>query len=228
MMNVTTFQNSKDLTDELTTLLRAELSRPHSSPAAIMLAGGSTPMAAYARLAANPPSISPNLRLLFSDDRHVPPTDPKSNFGQTSAMIRALRIPPERVIRVLGERPLAEAEAAFEKSVSEHLQAGGTIPFGLLGLGADGHTASLFSAEHIRKAQGRRALAVARPDGLNGVSLTPDVLSQVQRIIFLVTGAEKKLRVNQLIAEPSSIPAGLAVARAPRVEIWCDTAACPI
>ena len=59
-----------------------------------------------------------------------------------------------------------------------------------MGLGADGHTASLFNTANLEQARGKLAIAVQRPDGLQGVSVTPELLSKVAEPLFLVTGAD--------------------------------------
>lgn len=227
MIRLKVFRDAAALTDAVVALLRA-----HFSPAteaagcrAVMLAGGSTPMAAYRRIAESPFPVDPNLRILFSDDRHVPPDDAKSNFGNARPMLRALGIPDHRVTRVHGELPLEDAVDRFESDLHSLLGGGCRISLGLLGLGADGHTASLFSPAHLEEAREQLALGVDRPDGLQGVSTTPDFLSRVEQIVFLVAGADKQPMLKKLLHESASIPAGLAVAANRHVEVWADPAA---
>lgn len=131
-------------------------------------------------------------------------------------------------MRVHGERPLPDAVSEFDREVGAFFERGGEVPFGLLGLGTDGHTASLFTESHLKESEGRWAIGVSRPDGLNGVSLTPQALARVARVVFLVAGTDKRAVLQQLIRAPNSVTAGRAVAGCPRVEIWCDAAANPL
>lgn len=192
---------------------------------AIMLAGGSTPMAAYARIAASPCPVEAGLQVLFSDDRHVRADSPKSNYGNTRPLLNALGLAAPRVLRVQGELPLAIAADRYDADLRA-LQANGCgVALGLLGLGADGHTASLFHRSHLEQARGRLALGVDRPDGMQGVSVTPDFLAGIGRIVFLVAGPDKRIMLQRLLHEPTSLIAGLAVRGNPHVEVWADALA---
>ncbi len=215
--------------DELAAALSDELAKAAALPAtsAIMLAGGTTPLAAYARLTVQPPSIDPGLNILFSDDRHVPPDSPQSNFGQVRPMLEAWRLTDERILRVHGDDPLPQAALRYDRDLAHFVGNGGKIGLGLLGLGADGHTASLFSERHIAEAQDRWAIPVQRPDGLNGISVTPRLLREVKRLLFVVSGTGKRAMAERLLKEPSTIPAGLAVSGHPAVELWTDQDAWP-
>lgn len=199
----------------------------HTTPRALMLAGGSTPMAAYRLLAADPPALDPAIRVLFSDDRHVPPEHPKSNYGTFRPLLEAMGLGADRTIRVRGEKPLPEAVQALEDDLRDLLEAGTVLPLGLLGLGADGHTASLFTPAHIEEAAGRLAIGVDRPDGLRGVSATPDFLHRVERVLLVVAGADKRPMTTRLLREPLTLAAGLALRGHHGVELWVDPAAAP-
>jgi 6-phosphogluconolactonase/glucosamine-6-phosphate isomerase/deaminase len=83
----------------------------------------------------------------------------------------------------------------------------GPSALGLLGLGADGHTASLFNQEQLSQARGKLAIAVDRPDGLQGISVTPEVLSRVAQPVFLVTGADKHAIVEDFLRSDSALVA---------------------
>ncbi len=227
MLRARCWSTAEALTEAVAEELTREATRPAAKPHAIMLAGGTTPLAAYARLAARPPTLCPQLHVLFSDDRHVPLDSPHSNAGQIQPLLHAWGLTPDHILRVHGELPLAEATAAYQDTLQRYLDQGGTVPLGLLGLGADGHTASLFTARHIADGQQALAQSVARPDGLNGVSVTPRFLRAVQRILFVVSGAGKRAMAERLIREPAALPAGQAVAGHRAVEVWMDRAAWP-
>lgn len=221
------FADPSALARAVADLLAAQLAASSAEPQAVMLAGGTTPMAAYELLAQDPPVLAPSTHLLFSDDRHVRPDSPKSNYGNMLRMLRALRIPPERVFRVWGELGLADAAGRYNDELNQYLSRGGRVALGLLGLGADGHTASLFNRADVEAGAGAWAIPVKRPDGLNGVSVTSGFLRRVARVVFVVAGADKQVMAGRLLREPDSIAAGLAIKGHAAVELWTDTAAWP-
>lgn len=224
MMRTLRFENADALARALCDALTAALAQP----GLVMLAGGSTPLAAYRLLAEGKSEIHPAARVFFSDDRHVPPDHPKSNYQNIAPLLHDAGLPDTRIVRVKGERPLEDAVADYAQALEKIFAHEAPAPLGLLGLGADGHTASLFSAAHIAEAEGRWAIGVHRPDGLDGVSATPLVFNRIQRILIAVTGAEKKLMAEKLVRDPRSIPAGIALRGHRGVELWCDAAAWPL
>jgi 6-phosphogluconolactonase len=207
----------------LTERLAAALGAP--AGAALMLSGGTTPLPAYRALGARPPVHAPGLTLLFSDDRYVPADSPASNYHQSRPLLDALGLPPERVLRVRTELALAEAAADYEQRLDELIAGGARIGLGLLGLGAEGHTASLFSSVDLERARGHRAIAVQRPDGMSGISVTPELLAHVTEPVFLVAGAGKHAAVQALLARDPQLIAWRAVQGCERVELWMDQAA---
>ena len=156
---------------------------------AIMLSGGSTPLPAYRALARNPLPHDDRLHILFSDERYVPSDSAASNYHQSRPLLDALALPAAAVARVRTELPLDEAAADYERQLAALLNSDVRIGLGLLGLGADGHTASLFGAADLERARGHLAIAVHRPDGMSAVSVTPDFLSHVQEPVFVVAGS---------------------------------------
>src|SRR5256886_2591758 len=157
---------------------------------AIMLSGGTTPLPAYRALARGPLPHD-RLHVLFSDDRYVPSEADASNYHQARALLDALALPASSVARVHTELPLAEAAADYERQLAALLNSGVRIGLGLLGLGADGHTASLFGAADLERARGHLAIAVQRPDGMSAVSVTPELLAHVEDPLFVVAGGGK-------------------------------------
>jgi 6-phosphogluconolactonase len=200
--------------------LQQAISGPNASRTAVMLSGGKTPLPTYRELAARKPRPAPDLHLLYSDDRYVPPTSESSNYYQSRDLIEALALPESAVLRVRTELPLEQAAADYEKRLAQLLKSGIRITLGLLGLGADGHTASLFNTANLDQARGRLAIAVQRPDGLQGVSVTPELLSQVAEPLFLVTGPDKHDIVEAFLRSDSDLIARRAIAGCAKAEIW--------
>ena len=219
------FASRMALESELTQRLARAIAAPDA--AALMLSGGTTPLPAYRALARPGLPHAAELRILFSDDRYVPADSPASNYLKAQPLLSALALSSAAVLRVRTELPLEEAARDYETRLAAHLRAGGRIGLGLLGLGADGHTASLFGSADLERARGRLALAVQRPDGMSAVSVSPELLAQVAEPVFVVAGADKRNAVDRLLAQDPELTAWRAVAGCSRVELWMDEAAAP-
>ena len=196
-----------------------------SASFAVMLSGGSTPIPAYRTLATQTSSSRPGLHILFSDDRYVPVTSDASNYFQTRPLIEALKLDEQHLLRVRTELPLREAVADYAQQVAGLAERRVPMPLALVGLGADGHTCSLFSKADLGRARDADAIAVVRPDGRNAVSVTPRVLERADLVVFVVSGADKQTAVRALVNQDPAQTAWSAVSRCRRVEVWGDGAA---
>ena len=176
----------------------------------IALSGGSTPKSLYNLLATNARSTLPWEKIFFfwGDERHVPPTDPESNYCMANeAMLSKIPVPASRVFRFAGENPDATAAAeAYEKTVRKFFQlAPDEIPrfdLILLGMGPDGHTASLFPG--TAALQERTRLAVANwveKMKTTRLTLTLPVLNAAHYVAFLVSGTDKATVLHAVIEE---------------------------
>jgi 6-phosphogluconolactonase len=201
-------------------LLKRKMQVGAGHPHGVLLSGGKTPLGLYRRIQAHPFAVDPECRILLSDERHVPPDSPESNYGAMRGMIRALGVPRRRVLNVSAGLRLRDAADRYDRRLNAFLKRGGRISLGFLGLGVDGHTASLFSEDQIAGGEGRWAIAVRRPDGRGGVSVTRDLLARAERIVFFVAGPEKRKAVNRLLLNPDSLPAGVAAGGSRRIEVW--------
>jgi len=190
------------------------------TPSALMLSGGTTPLAAYRALAQRSWPRTAGLHVLFSDDRYVPSEAPASNYHQSRALLEALALPAAAIVRVRTELPLPQAAADYEQQLAALLSSGVRVNLGLLGLGADGHTASLFATADLARARGHLAIAVQRPDGMSGVSVTPDFLARVAEPVFAVAGSDKQAAIRALTAGDAGSVAWQAVQGCPQVQLW--------
>ena len=212
------------LADRLEQAIRATAAQSGGSPV-IMLSGGHTPLPAYREVARRRPPHGDKLTIIYSDDRYVPADSDASNYHATRPLIEALGLPESQVLRVRTELPLAEAASDYESCLRTLLASGAGLGLALLGLGPDGHTASLFLPKHLQQARGHLAIPVQRPDGMQGISVTPDFLANVSEPLFVVAGSGKHDAIAAFIAEDPNLVALRAVAACPRVELWLERAA---
>jgi 6-phosphogluconolactonase len=215
------FASRSTLESALEERLAAAIGAPGVPAPALMLSGGTTPLPAYRALSLRPAlARNETLRILFSDDRYVPGDSPASNYHQARPLLDALSLPPAAVLRVRTELPLEQAARDYESQLEALLESGAGIGLGLLGLGADGHTASLFGAADLERARGRLAIAVRRPDGMSAVSVTPDLLGHVAEPVFVVAGGTKHDALTALEKQDPQLIAWRAVAECSAVELW--------
>lgn len=190
----------------------------------IALTGGTSPGRAYELAAQREPDWSP-ASLWWGDERCVPPEDERSNFRLArETLLDALEAPPREVQRIRGE--LGAEEAAQEYDL---LLNGVQLDFVLLGLGPDGHVASLFPGEPTVEERERRAIpAEARLEPLvDRVTMTVPTLSSAPAVVFIVTGEKKAEAVEHAFAHPPSpaTPASLIRSTAGRTSLIADAAA---
>ena len=164
-----------------------ELARAAEEGGHIAVSGGSSPRPAYERAAARRPDWA-GVTLWWADERCVPPEDARSNYRLVrETLLDGLSRPPA-VHRVRGELPPEEAAAAYDQEIH-----GVRLDLALLGVGPDGHTASLFRGSPALDEKERSA--VAGPPGLEPlvprVTLTVPMLSAARLVLFLVVGEEK-------------------------------------
>jgi 6-phosphogluconolactonase len=187
----------------------------------VALSGGSTPKALYGLLLNNPmlQAMVPwsKTQFFFGDERHVPPTDPESNFRMaTEAMLAKAPIDAKQVHRIKGEkRNAAQAAEEYDEDLRASFRlTDGQLPrfdLVLLGMGPEGHTASLFPGTKALKEE--RRLVVNNWVGklyTDRITLTPPVLNNAARVLFMVHGAEKAPALKAVLEgpyEPDQLPA---------------------
>jgi 6-phosphogluconolactonase len=188
--------------------------------ARIVLAGGRTPRAAYALLSGERKADVEwrRVALYFGDERCVPPDDESSNYRMArETLLDPLGLRGSSVRRVAGE---LEPDAAARDYDSElrHLRAEHEPMFDLvlLGIGPEGHTASLFPGSPALEENGQLAMAVVAPvHPPQRVTMTPPALGSTAQMVFAVTGADKADAVARVIAGDEDLPAARVSRLAP-------------
>jgi len=173
----------------------------------VALSGGSTPRTTYALLASDEFAARvdwPRVRVFWGDERCVPPDHPDSNYRMArEALLDKVPIPTENVHRMRGELPPDQAAAAYQAELEAVLGAGGRFDLILLGMGADGHTASLFPGTAALREQARWVVAYY-VDRLAAwrVTLTPVAINAAAHVTFVVSGAGKAERLREVVTGP--------------------------
>ena len=172
----------------------------------VALSGGNTPRTVYSLLASEHKQLPwNNIHIFFGDERHVPPEDPESNFLMASeALLSKVPIPEVNVHRIHAELDAQTAAAEYDQQLVNffHLSNHDWPRFDLifLGLGEDGHTASLFPASKALTESSRRVVAnwVEKFQTFR-ITLTFPVLNNAAEVAFLVSGAGKAQILNQVL-----------------------------
>ena len=208
--------------ERLTRLI--QLAIAGSGNAILCLTGGRTPQRLYTHLSDPARAWRDNIdwsrvHLFWSDERHVPPEHPDSNYGMTkAALLDRVPIPSAQVHRMRGEtRDPQDAAAEYEDTLQRAFAAAGrgdmTFDVMLLGLGEDAHIASIFpdsdwlaDTNRSRAFAGRRVAAVWAPH-LNAwrITLTPVAIHDSRSIAILVAGARKAHAVQAAIDAPLDV-----------------------
>lgn len=209
MINHKIFPTAEQVVASLADDMKAysELGRPVH----ISLSGGSTPKMLFKRLASDTYATSiqwNNLHFWWGDERCVAPDDVESNYGEANALLFSqVNLPRENIHRIRGEdEPAVEAKRFAEEMAAVIPCENGTPVFDwiLLGVGADGHTASLFPNQTNYQDENLSVLASHPESGQIRVSKTAKVLEAAKRISYLVLGAGKVDIVNEIHTTPAN------------------------
>jgi 6-phosphogluconolactonase len=201
-----------------------------SGEMAVALTGGRSAGPFYDAWAAR--GVDSRLRFYWSDERVVPPTDPDSNYKLAhDRLLRPGKVPEDHVHAPLTSLPPAECAAAYAAEIRQRIVSGtqGTpvFPLIILGMGADGHTGSLFPGRDPYEDQDLLVRAVAETGAHPHprITFTPRLLNAATHVWFLITGAAKAWAVEQLAQRTASviqIPALVVDPQAVRITIFAD------
>ncbi|GBU07684.1 6-phosphogluconolactonase [Bacteroidales bacterium] len=166
----------------------------------ICLSGGSTPKILFDTWADKYKEALPfhRMRFFWGDERCVEPADEMSNYGMTQKhLLSKVDIPKSNIFRILGENEPAEEAKRYAKLIAQESPIFDLV---ILGLGEDGHTASIFPAE-IAYWHSQELCVVARhPEtGMQRISITGKVINAASHVAFLTTGTSKAQKVKEII-----------------------------
>ncbi len=187
------------------------LQQGHAKFSSVALSGGSTPCRLFARLIADPYRTKvdwSSVRIFWGDERPVPPDHPESNFRMAKEnLLDHVPIVPDHVFRMEGERPAEEEAVRYEKVLRRVFSPCGEgaprFDLILLGMGSDGHTASLFPETAVL---GETKQWVAAPwvdkFQTHRITLTPLVFNSAKRVLFVVAGLDKAEAIQAVLEGP--------------------------
>ena len=211
--------------DEVASVVANELVERARKGHSLVLTGGGTPRRAYELAAEREPDWSA-ASLWWSDERCVPPEDERSNFRLArESLLDRIEAPPREVQRIRGELGAKEAAREYDELV----RSAARFDYILIGIGPDGHAASLYPGEPTLQERERRAIpAEAKLEPfVDRVTLTVPVLSAAPEVVFIVAGEEKAEAVEKAFARPPGpeTPASLIRSTEGRTRVVADAAA---
>lgn len=176
----------------------------------VALSGGSTPKAIYELLCQPPYSLEiewDKIHLFWSDERSVPPTDNESNYHMAlKAGFSEMLIPPSHIHRMVAERDIEKNAELYEKKIVSILD-GRSFDLVMLGMGEDGHTASLFPSTAALQSQGRFVVANYIPQKNTWrMTLTFECINDAANIAFYVTGKNKAEMLHKVLYSEPTFP----------------------
>jgi 6-phosphogluconolactonase len=208
MINYQRFDDAEQVVHALAETLR-EMSRKNRKMH-ISLSGGTTPKLLFKALAQPPyrDSITwQNLHFWWGDERCVAPADPESNFGEAERLLfEKISIPDENIHRIHGEEDPQKEVKRFAAEMKQCIPQQHDLPtfdWILLGMGTDGHTASLFPQQTDFNDAALAVIARHPESGQLRISKTAKLLANAQRITYLVLGASKAAILKQIQQQPA-------------------------
>ncbi len=207
-MNIQKYENPQAMAKSVAELLKEKVAEKAAKGEQFYLAvsGGSTPKTLFELLAKEySDSISwNNLRFYWVDERCVAPEDSDSNYGVVKELLfNNIEINNSQIERMIGENNPSEEALIYSNTLSSQLPSKNSTPefdLILLGMGDDGHTASIFPNQlELTKSERNCEVGVHPTSGQNRVTLTSKVINNAKETIFLVTGENKAQILKEII-----------------------------
>ncbi|NDP19626.1 MAG: 6-phosphogluconolactonase [Paludibacter sp.] len=216
-------------------LVKAKEKNKSSLPLNIAISGGSTPKLLFTILASDFSESIPwhFIRIFWVDERCVPPTHPESNFGMTfNSLLKNVPIHEANIFRIQGENDPQTEAFRYQTLLERELPIKNGFPqfdLILLGMGDDGHTASIFPNDmSLLHSHLSVSVGVHPVTGQNRITLTGKTINQAQQVVFLVTGDSKADVLKEIRHHKSSsakFPASFMHSNNEQVEFYIDKAA---
>ncbi|MBN1413872.1 MAG: 6-phosphogluconolactonase [Bacteroidales bacterium] len=209
------FDTVSDLTDTLADVFfrHADDLCYKQKKVSIVLSGGTTPQLLFKKIASRYPLKSSGIEwgkvhFFWCDERCVPPLHPDSNYGMANRyMLSALNIRKSNIHRIRGEKKPEEEVIRYGEEINRHVAMRNAAPvfdWIFLGMGEDGHVASIFPGQmSLLSVNAICAKAVHPESGQQRITLTGKTIMNADRISFIVTGRSKNQRIKEIMADES-------------------------
>ncbi len=215
MATIEIFKNTDEISEAIADILKKLIEQPGKEPIHISLSGGNTPKTVFKYLNEKYGKHLADERFHFwwGDDRCVPPIHPDSNYKWANELwLAPVGIAPKNIHRVIGENEPEEEAVRYAEEIRNTLTEKNGLPvFDLiiLGLGDDGHTASIFPNQmELLTAIELCAVATNPYSGQIRVSFTGKLINNAHHVVFLATGENKANKVKEVIADKNeALPA---------------------
>jgi 6-phosphogluconolactonase len=206
--NINVFDDSKSLTKEFCAEFVNEINSQvrEKDKINIALSGGNTPKAVFKELVTSyKEKLSwKKINLFWGDERCVPPDDSESNYGMTKKyLLDYIQIPPENIYRIKGESDPEEEGKRYSNIIRENLTSINGLPqfeVMLLGLGEDGHAASIFPNQmELLESDKICQIALHPETKQKRITVTGKVINNSRKIYFLISGKSKAFAVRKIL-----------------------------
>ncbi|WP_296705895.1 6-phosphogluconolactonase [Algoriphagus sp.] len=203
-MNISVFSSKESLAEEFAYILK-EMSDT-GEKIHVALSGGSTPKVIFDYIAEElgEDILWDNINFYWGDERCVPPSDSESNYKMTvDHLLSKIDMPDENIFRVIGENDPQEEAIRYSEVLEDELPLVNGIPqfdLVMLGMGDDGHTVSIFPESiDLWNSKENCVVAVHPVSGQKRVTITGRIVNNAKAVAFLVTGANKSEKVQEIV-----------------------------
>ncbi len=207
-MEIKKFRNTDQIAEELSQLILGLASENKSHRIDIALSGGNTPKMIFNYLAGKYGTklANPFIHFWWVDERCVPPTHPDSNFKWAYELwLQPIGVPHGNIHRIIGENEPQHEAIRYAAEINGIVRQHNGIPcFDLivLGLGDDGHTASIFPNQmQLLTSDNWCEVATHPASGQQRITITGKVLNNARQVVFITTGADKAKIVKEVIVD---------------------------
>jgi len=207
--NLHIFKSPEELANQFADQLMSWVEKHSGNSFNLAISGGKTPDLLFSVLAAKyaDSSLWQKIHFWWVDERMVPPSNPESNFGVAKKLLFSkISIPEENIHRIKGENAPEEEALSYSAQIQENLPQHDSWPVFdliLLGMGDDGHTASIFPDQlELLHSSHICEVAIQPQSGQKRVTLTGKTISSAKKVCVLVTGSNKAERLAEIWNNP--------------------------
>lgn len=200
------YKNKTLLNEGFTQFIQERILKKNKEKVSIALSGGNTPKSLFEYWSKyHKTTISwNNISFFWGDERCVPPNDKMSNFGMTNEhLFKHIPVLSDNIFRIQGENIPIEEANRYSQVLDSYLLKSNDVPqfdLVILGLGDDGHTASIFPDQIDLWDSNYNCVVATHPEsGMERITITGKIINNARNVVFLVTGDNKAEKVKEII-----------------------------